>query len=116
MRVFDIKKPGSVRQNAFLMGKNRDSQRKKRHLAVGQERTALFETLIKPPALRVEVTGLAHKAPGLSPAPFRSSVLSAVSRGNPTLGTDRGTGLIRLVLRSGLLPLQTLRKNGPSEA
>lgn len=81
-----------------------------------RERTAPFEALKKPPALRVEVTGLAHKASGLSPASFHSSVLSAVCRGNPTLGTDRGTGLIRLVLRRGLLPLQTLRKNGPSEA
>ena len=83
---------------------------------MGHERTALFEAPEKPPALRVEVTGLAHKASGLSPASFRSPVLSVVCRGNPTLGTDRGTGLIRLVLRRGLLPLQTLRKNGPSEA
>ena len=67
------------------MGKNRDFQRKKRHLAMGHERTALFEALKKPPALRVEVTGLAHKASGLSPASFRSSVLSTVSWENPVL-------------------------------
>lgn len=83
---------------------------------MGHERTAPFEALKKPPALRVEVTGLAHKASGLSPASFRSPVLPTVSRGNPVFGTDRGTGLIRLILRRGLLPLQTPRKNGPSEA
>jgi len=51
-------------------GETRHFQREKRHLAMGQERTALFEALKKPPALRVEVTGLAHKASGLSPASF----------------------------------------------
>ena len=88
-------------------GKNRDFQREKRHLAMGQERTALFEALKKPPALRVEVTGLAHKASGLSPAPFRSPVLSVVFRGNPALGTNHRTDLIRLILYRGLLPPRT---------
>ena len=91
-------------------GKNRDFQRKKRHLAMGYERTAPFATPENPPALRVEVTGLAHKASGLSPASFRSSVLSAISRGNPTLGTDHRTDLIRLILCRGFLPSKRPQK------
>jgi len=51
-------------------GENRDFRREKRHLAMERERTAPFATLEEPPALRVEVTGLAHKASGLSPASF----------------------------------------------
>ena len=94
------------------MGKNRDFQRKKRHLTMGHERTAPFEALKKPPALRVEVTGLAHKASGLSPASFRSPVLPTVSRGNPDFRTDRGTGPIRLVLYWEFLPLQAPAKMG----
>lgn len=94
------------------MGKNRDFQREKRHLAMGHERTAPFATPENPPALRVEVTGLAHKASGLSPASFHSSVLSAVSRGNPTFGTDHGTRPIRLILCRGFLPSKRPSKTG----
>ena len=79
---------------------------------MGQKRTAPFVTPENPPALRVEVTGLAHKASGLSPALVRSPVLSVVFRGNPVFGTDRGTGLIRLILRRGLLPSKRLSKVG----
>ena len=79
---------------------------------MGHERTAPFEALKKPPALRVEVTGLAHKASGLSPASFRSSVLSAVCWGKPACGTDHGTYLIRLILRRGFLPSKRLSKMG----
>ena len=94
------------------MGKNRDFQREKRHLAMGHERTAPFATPENPPALRVEVTGLAHKASGLSPASFRSSVLSAVCWGKPACGTDHGTYLIRLILRRGFLPSKRPAKTG----
>ena len=94
------------------MGKNRDFQREKRHLAMERERTAPFATLEEPPALRVEVTGLAHKASGLSPAPLRSPVLSAVSRGNPAFGTDRGTRSVRLVLYWEFLPAKCPSKTG----
>ena len=50
-----------------------------------------------PPALRVEVTGLAHKASGLSPASFRSYVLSTVFRRNAAFETDHGIRQIRLI-------------------
>ena len=52
----------------------------------------------------------------LCPALVRSPVLSAVSRGNPTLGTDHGTRLIRLILCRGFLPLQAPLKNGSAGA
>ena len=65
---------------------------------MGHEKTAPFEALKNPPALRVEVAGLAHKASGLSPALVRSPVLSVVFRGNPVFGAFRGTHLIRLIL------------------
>ncbi|MEI3580314.1 MAG: hypothetical protein V8Q30_10240 [Acutalibacteraceae bacterium] len=94
------------------MGETRHFQKEKRHLAMGQERTAPLETPEKPPALRVEMTGLAHKASGLSPAPFCSSVLSAVSQRNPAFGTDRGTRQIRLVLCRGFLPTKRPSKTG----
>ena len=66
---------------------------------MGQERTAPFATLEKPPALRVVVTGLAHKASGFSPASFRSYVLSTVFRRNAAFETDHGIRQIRLICK-----------------
>lgn len=110
------RKTGKRPAKRLSNGENRDFQREKRHLAMGQERTAPFEALEKPPALRVEVTGRAHKASGLSPASFRSSVLSAISQGNPAFETDHGTRLIRMILCRGFLPLQAPLKNGSARA
>ena len=104
------RKTGKRPAKRLSNGENRDFQREKRHLAMGQERTAPFEALEKPPALRVEVTGRAHKASGLSPASFRSSVLSAISQGNPAFETDHGTRLIRMILCRGLLPAKPSQK------
>ena len=78
---------------------------------MGQERTAPFATLEKPPALRVVVTGLAHKASGLSPASFSPPCVTPIFWSKPPFGTSHGTRQIRLILYRGLRAACTTQKS-----